>query len=275
MSKKKKGGPLDEFWKLSHINKDGRFKLSKERPDSDDYLNPDRSWTLTYARTGKTAYYFEGLIDDETTTQEVKFSPDGKEVIAKNGNGNVLKRVSLPSVSKIKFINSVEKGDIDKVSRLIKKGVDVNAKDLCSGETVLIKAAKNGYLDIVKLLLENDADINAKDERGKAALDKAKHGNHDKVIQLLEAAMLTKSKKKKVSKKIGKKSICAQCKKTFGGERKKKHCRECNKNYCESHFKIGGWGRFHITSDDDTRSVACPKGHQYLEDESGELYLIG
>jgi ankyrin repeat protein len=58
-----------------------------------------------------------------------------------------------------KFIDCVAEGDIEKVQSFIKKGVNLNVKNL-SRWTALAYACKFGHIEIVKLLVENGADIN-------------------------------------------------------------------------------------------------------------------
>ena len=58
-----------------------------------------------------------------------------------------------------------ERGDIDIVMLLVKKGADVNASDW-DGVTVLMVAASGGNLDVVKFLVRSGAKVNAKDNYG-------------------------------------------------------------------------------------------------------------
>ena len=55
-----------------------------------------------------------------------------------------------------------ENGAITLASRFIRRGADVNGKDL-TGSTPMHAASINGRLDIIKLLVKNKADVNAKD----------------------------------------------------------------------------------------------------------------
>jgi hypothetical protein len=54
------------------------------------------------------------------------------------------------------------------------------------GETLLFDASFFDDTDAVKLLIDKGVDVNAKDDFGNTALDKAKDGHHDDIIQILQ-----------------------------------------------------------------------------------------
>ncbi len=60
-----------------------------------------------------------------------------------------------------KLIRAAKEGRLDEVTRLLKSGADINAKD-GKGDTALIGACFWGHTDVVKLLLEKGADVKAK-----------------------------------------------------------------------------------------------------------------
>jgi ankyrin repeat protein len=60
----------------------------------------------------------------------------------------------------IELLVASDKGDVEKVKKLLKEGADVNAKGKY-GYTPLHKAAFYRYIEIVKLLIENGANVNA------------------------------------------------------------------------------------------------------------------
>lgn len=67
---------------------------------------------------------------------------------------------------------------------LIKKGLDVNAKDF-KGMTPLIAASYFGHYEVAKLLIKNGADIGIKDSNGETALHKAAEYGRLKICKLL------------------------------------------------------------------------------------------
>jgi ankyrin repeat protein len=71
-------------------------------------------------------------------------------------------RLALAEDSKDDFLAAARKGDAKRVSDLLDKGVDVNAKT-DYGATALSFAAEKGHLEVVKVLLKHKADVNAKD----------------------------------------------------------------------------------------------------------------
>ena len=71
------------------------------------------------------------------------------------------------------------------VQALIKKGVDVNAKN-SGGVTALMIAAANGRADLVELLVRAGANVKAQTDRGDTALSIARDKGDPKVIKLLD-----------------------------------------------------------------------------------------
>jgi len=59
------------------------------------------------------------------------------------------------------LFKSSEKGYIYAIKKLLKEGVNINAKD-SSGWTALIWASRDGHIEVVRELIERGADINAK-----------------------------------------------------------------------------------------------------------------
>ena len=56
-------------------------------------------------------------------------------------------------------------GDLQRVKKLVEKGVDVDVKNIVRW-TPLHFAAVSGYLNVVRFLVEKGADVNAKDNHG-------------------------------------------------------------------------------------------------------------
>jgi ankyrin repeat protein len=83
------------------------------------------------------------------------------------------------------FIDSIERGDFDKVKYFVKE--KNFGKDHIYESDALQLAAKYGYLDIVKYLVEQGADVNWIDHDGSFALIlSTKYGHFDVVKYLVE-----------------------------------------------------------------------------------------
>jgi hypothetical protein len=77
------------------------------------------------------------------------------------------------------------------VRALLNAGAKVNAKNK-EGETALMKAAAEGKLESVKLLIAFGAEINRKNNNGETALKLAEDGEHQTVVEQLEAYSASK-----------------------------------------------------------------------------------
>lgn len=64
--------------------------------------------------------------------------------------------------SDTRLLEAARKGDIETVSKLLERGVDVDAKDV-DGVTALHEATENEHADVVKVLLQAGADANIRD----------------------------------------------------------------------------------------------------------------
>jgi hypothetical protein len=85
------------------------------------------------------------------------------------------------------LLEVAESGQVDRLKRLIRQGVDLEARDEM-GETALMKAAHKGYINTVKLLLANGADVNAKNPFGETALSLATREGRTYIAELLRQA---------------------------------------------------------------------------------------
>lgn len=102
-----------------------------------------------------------------------------KEITGREGNLSVEKQ-RLDN----RLMEAVTGGDVYEVRKLVRKGVDVNAKD--GKETALGRACDCGYHQIAVVLLENGADVNAGSEFGATPLMLASiHGENAKILELL------------------------------------------------------------------------------------------
>ncbi|MGF1578371.1 MAG: ankyrin repeat domain-containing protein [Gemmataceae bacterium] len=80
---------------------------------------------------------------------------------------------------------AAKEGDASTIEKLIKAGIDVNAKSKY-GATALSFASDQGHLEVVKVLVRNKADVNVKDSFYKATpLTWALSKDHPKVVGVL------------------------------------------------------------------------------------------
>jgi hypothetical protein len=85
------------------------------------------------------------------------------------------------------LLEVAEAGQVERVKRLIRQGVDLEARDEM-GETALMKAAHKGFINTVKLLLANGADVKAKNPFGETALSLANREGRTYIAELLRQA---------------------------------------------------------------------------------------
>ncbi|GAB4289945.1 MAG: hypothetical protein Kow0068_15440 [Marinilabiliales bacterium] len=85
---------------------------------------------------------------------------------------------------KDKMITYAAKGDLGKVAKYIKNGVDVNAKNRARW-TALAYASKYGHFDIVKYLVEHGADVNLTVNVGSTPLQIALNYKHYDIAKYL------------------------------------------------------------------------------------------
>ncbi|KAL5005814.1 hypothetical protein ScPMuIL_016972 [Solemya velum] len=83
-----------------------------------------------------------------------------------------------------KLKRAVGSGDLTTIRRLVKGGVNVNAK-FWYDSTLLHEAVSLGQLDVVKLLIQANADINATNEDRRSALHIAARAGHTDIISEL------------------------------------------------------------------------------------------
>ena len=83
---------------MTAISPDGSFKISELVPQSSgDHFYPDTAleWTLMETTKSRTLHTFHGDWSRPDTIQSVKFSKDGKEVLAENKKGKIMERFDL------------------------------------------------------------------------------------------------------------------------------------------------------------------------------------
>ncbi|XP_062515567.1 kinase D-interacting substrate of 220 kDa-like [Corticium candelabrum] len=94
-----------------------------------------------------------------------------------------------------KLCEAVERGDIQLVKRLLKLGVDVNARDE-NWDTLLMQACWNKQKEMVEFLLTKSADVNVTDGFGRTPLiTAAREGWYDIVDMLLKTKDINVMKK--------------------------------------------------------------------------------
>jgi ankyrin repeat protein len=77
-------------------------------------------------------------------------------------------------------------GNIDEVRRLLDRGASPDSCDVDCRHPALVCAARAGHADIVELLLKHGADPDALDSQGASALQRARQGQHEVVVHMLE-----------------------------------------------------------------------------------------
>lgn len=83
------------------------------------------------------------------------------------------------------MFEAVRAGDAAKVTALLDKGADVNAK-FRYGTTALFKAAERGHLAVAKVLLDRGVDVKVKDSfYGQNAMSWALQNDHDDVVRAI------------------------------------------------------------------------------------------
>ena len=85
------------------------------------------------------------------------------------------------------IVLAAEKNNYDLLAYLVDNGADVNALDIYTGETALIKAARNGNLEMVIKLLGANANVNVKSQRGISALTEAAKNQYSHITDYLLA----------------------------------------------------------------------------------------
>ena len=93
----------------------------------------------------------------------------------------------------INVINAAQRGDWERLSRVVARGADVNAPELSNdrrtaGWTAVMYAAEAGRLDIVSMLLDRGADVNRSGASSDTALTIAAANGHEAVVEVLRAA---------------------------------------------------------------------------------------
>jgi len=83
------------------------------------------------------------------------------------------------------LIDAINRGDAERVKKIIARGALVDATDDLIGRTPLISATMGGHTEIVKLLLARGADVNMADMEGWTALRYARGFGYEEIEELL------------------------------------------------------------------------------------------
>jgi len=94
-----------------------------------------------------------------------------------------LRQVNLPTVT-AELLRVAESGDVDELSRLLPRVVDINARNR-HGMTALMKAAFCGHEPVVRVLLEHGADPNLMRNDSFTALALAAFFGHGEIVKTL------------------------------------------------------------------------------------------
>ncbi len=91
------------------------------------------------------------------------------------------------------LIEAAKQGDATQVTRLLKRGADVNSRErngqlALMGYSALMWAASKGHLEVAEHLLANGAAVNAGDSKNRSALMMAAAGGHLDLVALLVEA---------------------------------------------------------------------------------------
>jgi hypothetical protein len=81
--------------------------------------------------------------------------------------------------------SAVAEGDVDQITRLLDKGVSVNARQPGGGSTPLNTAAMFGQIVVAKLLIKKGADVSIANQDGNTALHIASFFAHEDLVELL------------------------------------------------------------------------------------------
>ncbi len=71
---------------------------------------------------------------------------------------------------------------------LIEKGADVNAQDYHAGISVLMRAVDSGDINFINYLIKKGVNVNARQKAGNSALSYAISGQRSEIVKLLQTA---------------------------------------------------------------------------------------
>ena len=88
------------------------------------------------------------------------------------------------AVLKNKFLLSAQRGEAERLKAFIRKGIDVNLKDM-NGSSALMHAVSNGHKEAVAVLLKNGAEVNATNFLGRTPLMFAGWSENKGIVEIL------------------------------------------------------------------------------------------
>ena len=93
---------------------------------------------------------------------------------------------SVKGTSEFRFdIEAAQSGNTAAILDLLKKGLNVNARDDQDGRTILMHATWFGHIDVMRILIDKGADVNAKDKNGTTALILAADKSNSEIVSFL------------------------------------------------------------------------------------------
>ena len=93
---------------------------------------------------------------------------------------------SVKGTSEFRFdIEAAQSGNTAAILDLLKKGLDVNARDDQDGRTILMHATWFGHIDVMRILIDKGADVNAKNKNGATALILAADKGNAEIVSFL------------------------------------------------------------------------------------------
>ena len=163
------------------IEKDLAGDISLDQPNMPEAA-PQRS--LTSNPNLEPASQSLQQLNQQRTNGEVSTKTDAPRSKKVNAIAKLLYRITG---SRAALLKSAKIGDAIVVKQLLETGkVDVNSKEIMSGQTPLSWAAMNGHEDVVKLLLETGkVDVDSKDYGHHTPLSLAARNGHEAVVKLL------------------------------------------------------------------------------------------
>ncbi len=132
--------------------------------------------------------FFSKLAQMEAQTQQSNHNPvtapRNESRVPDAQPNQVTGKTQEPGLLSVELIRAADKGNMQEVIRLLKKGADVNGTDE-EGQTALMWASMWGYVSVMQVLIEHGADIHLRTAEGETALTCALSMGHEEARKLL------------------------------------------------------------------------------------------